>query len=639
MKDGFILAATSSPELIVADPAFNAGRIIEDIERAYQKGVSLLVFPELCITGYTCGDLFLQRTLSDAALAALERIRLATESAPGMLVFVGLPMRHQGKLYNCAVALCGGRMLGAVPKKHLPNYNEFYEKRQFTGAPCAMDRIIIGHTDIPFGTNLLFEAAGMPEFTVAAEICEDLWVPVPPSLSHAVAGATVLVNLSASNELIGKAEYRRTLVIGESARTVGAYVYADAGCGESTTDMVFSGHSLIAENGRLLSETAPFEGGMQTAVIDVARLSDERLHMDTYPPVDTSHYEKVVFDAVFHDVPTPKYPKRPFVPDDPGEFEKRAESIIAIQTAGLCKRLSHSHAKTAVIGISGGLDSTLALLIAVRAMKNIERDTREVLAVTMPCFGTTKRTKSNALMLAEELGVTVKTVDIKRSVSLHLKDIGHDEENHDVTYENAQARERTQVLMDIANQTGGLVVGTGDLSEVALGWSTYNGDHMSMYGVNASVPKTLVRYLVGYFAEKLSAKARRILLDILETPVSPELLPADNGKIVQKTEDIVGPYDLHDFFLYYTVRAGFSPRKLFRVSCRAFENEFDPQTILKWQKQFYRRFFSQQFKRSCMPDGPKVGSVSLSPRGDWRMPSDASAAAWQAELDAIKLHS
>ena len=637
MRDGFLLAATATPEVRVADPAYNAEKIIEMMMRAKEKNVSLLVFPELCITGYTCGDLFASQRLAAAALEALERIRDASRGF-GALVFVGVPLRHRGKLYNCAAAVCGGRILGAVPKTHLPNYGEFYEKRNFAPAPEGISELTIGEESVPFGTKLVFRAAGMPEFSVAAEICEDLWVVAPPSLSHAAAGAGIVVNLSASNETIGKADYRRRLVTGQSARILGAYLYADAGSSESTTDLVFSGHSLIAENGRLLAERAPFDEGMQTAVLDVCRLADERLKTETYPSASGAggDYRYIPFDADIHAVPTPKFPRRPFVPEDRTEFEKRAESIVGIQTAGLRKRFLHTGAKCLVIGISGGLDSTLALLISVRVMDALKRPRTEILAVTMPCFGTTARTKNNAVTLAEALGVTVKTVDIRRAVEVHFADIGQDAGVHDVTYENAQARERTQVLMDIANACGGLVVGTGDLSEVALGWSTYNGDHMSMYGVNASVPKTLVRYLVGYFAAKLAGAAKTALDDILATPVSPELLPAENGEITQKTEELVGPYDLHDFFLYYTVRMGFPPKKLFRVACRAFEGEFAPAVILKWQKQFYRRFFSQQFKRSCMPDGPKVGSVSLSPRGDWRMPSDASAEAWLAELADIR---
>lgn len=636
MKDGFLIAGTATPDLKVADPAYNAEQIIENMKQAKEKKVSLLVFPELSVTGYTCGDLFGQRTLTDAAGQALERIRKASCGWKA-LVFIGMPIRNGEKLYNCAVALCDGTILGIVPKKYLPNYSEFYEKRNFTAAPDTISSLRIGENLVPFGTNLIFRASNMPEFSVSAEICEDLWVITPPSLSHAATGAGIVVNLSASNEIIGKAEYRRTLVSGQSARIIGAYVYADAGSAESTTDMVFSGHSIIAENGRILSERLPFEEGMQTAVIDVFRLADERIKTDTYPAKGEkcADYLEIPFETEQYVLETPKFSKHPFVPADSEEFERRAERIIAIQTAGLRKRLAHTGAQTAVIGISGGLDSTLALLITVQAMDLLHRSRKDILAVTMPCFGTTARTKSNAITLAEALGVTVKTVDIKHAVEVHFADIGQDEALHDVTYENAQARERTQVLMDIANASGGLVVGTGDLSEVALGWSTYNGDHMSMYGVNASVPKTLVRYLVSYFASGLSGIAREALLDIMNTPVSPELLPAKDGEIIQKTEEIVGPYDLHDFFLYYTIRMGFSPKKLFRVACRAFEDEFDAKTVLKWQKQFYRRFFSQQFKRSCIPDGPKVGSVSLSPRGDWRMPSDASAAAWLRELEDI----
>ena len=634
MKHGFIKTATVSPELRVADTVYNAQKIIEAIRTANDEDVSLLVFPELCVTGYTCGDLFGHRTLLEAAKKAVLTIAEATKDVP-MLIFIGAPIRNRNKVYDTAIAIYNGEILGVVPKKNLANYGESYEARQFSSAEDEKWEPFFElnkETYVPFSSNLVFAAPDIPEFTVACEIGEDLMVPESPSTAHAKVGANIIVNLAASAEIVGRAAKRRLAVTSASAKLVCAYLYANAGCEESTTDGVFSGHSMIAYNGKLLSEKKPFETGMQTAIIDVQTLADERMKKNTYPVQDDQNYSFAPFEMPVKETETPKYPKRPFIPTDKNEFEERAESIINIQAYALKKRIAHSWAKTAVIGISGGLDSTLALLIAARAMDLLGRDRKDIISVTMPCFGTTQRTKSNAVLLAEALGTTVRTVDIKRAVSVHFEDIGHDENNHDVTFENAQARERTQVIMDIANQTGGFVVGTGDLSEVALGWSTYNGDHMSMYGVNADVPKTLVRYLVAYFASTMDGEAKACLLDILDTPVSPELLPAKDGEITQKTEDIVGPYDLHDFFLYYTIRKGYTPEKLYRVATRAFEDEFDGETIMKWMKKFYSRFFTQQFKRSCVPDGPKVGSVALSPRGDWRMPSDAMATAWLSEL-------
>ena len=628
MKHGFIKTATVSPELRVADTVYNAEKIIQAIRLANEENVSLLVFPELCVTGYTCGDLFGQRTLLEAAKKAVLKIAEATTDIP-MLIFIGAPIRNNNKVYDTAIAIYDGEILGMVPKKNLANYGESYEARQFSADEC-WDEVYALDEDaaVPFSTKIIFYAPDIPEFTVACEIGEDLTVPESPSVAHAKAGANIIVNLAASAEIVGRAAKRRLAVSAASAKLVCAYLYANAGADESTTDGVFSGHSMIASNGKLLCEKKPFETGMQTAIIDVQTLADERMKRSTYPARDTKDYDWVYFDMPVKETETPKYPKRPFIPTDNNEFAERAESIINIQAYALKKRIAHSHAKTAVIGISGGLDSTLALLITACAMDLLGRDRKDIIAVTMPCFGTTQRTKSNAVLLSEALGATVRTVDIKKAVSVHFEDIGHDENNHDVTFENAQARERTQVIMDIANQTGGLVVGTGDLSEVALGWSTYNGDHMSMYGVNADVPKTLVRYLVACFANTMEGEAKACLLDILDTPVSPELLPAKDGEITQKTEDIVGPYDLHDFFLYYTIRKGYTPEKLYRVATRAFEDEFSSETVMKWMKKFYSRFFTQQFKRSCTPDGPKVGSVALSPRGDWRMPSDAMSTAW-----------
>ena len=630
MKDGFIKVATVTPDLRVADIAYNVGEIIKGIEKAYAENAALVVFPELCVTGYTCGDLFNHKNFIDAAMKGVETVVKATEGKK-ILVFIGAPIRDDHKLYDAAIAVCDGEIVGIVPKTHLANYGESYEARNFTaGALCG--------NESSFCAKRLFSESTMPEFTVACEIGEDLWTINPPSSSHAAAGATVIVNLSASAEIVGRDEKRRDLVKSQSAKICGAYVYANAGTGESTTDGVFSGHSIIAQNGKILSERKPFDEGMQTAVIDVLALADERAMKNTYPAVlDEDQYIRNYFELDARETETPKVAKRPFIPEDEKEFAARAESILNIQTYGLKKRLAHAHAKTAVIGISGGLDSTLALLVAVRAMDLLGRDRKDIVAVTMPCFGTTVRTKSNAVMLAEALGTTVRTVDIKRAVSVHFEDIGHDENVRDVTYENAQARERTQVIMDIANELGGIVVGTGDLSEVALGWSTYNGDHMSMYGVNADVPKTLIRGIVSYVASTMEGDAKTSLLDIVDTPVSPELLPADkDGKIAQKTEEIVGPYDLHDFFLYYIVGKRFAPTKVFRLALAAFEGEFDKATIHKWLRSFYRRFFMQQFKRSCVPDGPKVGSVALSPRGDWRMPSDAVADVWLSEVDAIE---
>ena len=634
MKHGFIKTATVSPALRVADTAYNAEKIIEAIHAANAEGVSLLVFPELCVTGYTCGDLFGHRTLLEAAKKAVFAIVKATENIP-MLVFIGAPVRNRNKVYDTAIAIYNGEILGMIPKKNLANYGESYEARNFSAFEDE-DRMTYCELEngepIPFSSGLVFVSDNMPEFKVACEIGEDLMAAESPSAAHAKAGANIIVNLAASGEIVGRPAKRRLAVCSASEKLVCAYLYANAGCEESTTDGVFSGHSMIAQGGKLLSEKKPFEMGMQTAIVDVQTLADERMKKNTYPAEDADGYLYVYFDMPVKETETPKYPKRPFIPTDKNEFEERAESIINIQAYALKKRIAHSWAKTAVIGISGGLDSTLALLIAARAMDLLGKDRKDIISITMPCFGTTQRTKSNAILLAEALGTTVRTVDIKRAVSVHFEDIGHDENNHDVTFENAQARERTQILMDIANQTGGLVVGTGDLSEVALGWSTYNGDHMSMYGVNADIPKTLVRYLVAHFAGTMEGEAKACLLDILDTPVSPELLPAKDGEITQKTEDIVGPYDLHDFYLYYTISKGYAPEKLYRVATRAFEDEFDGETVLKWMKKFYSRFFTQQFKRSCVPDGPKVGSVALSPRGDWRMPSDAMSTAWLNEL-------
>ena len=634
MKDGFLKVACATPAIRVADTDYNAGQITDLIGRAAEAGAKLVLFPELCVTGYTCGDLFLQRTLKDGALDALHRIAEATGGS-GLVAVVGCPLEVQDKLYNCAAVLSGGRVLGVVPKTFVPNYGEFYELRHFSPAPAETGVIRLWGQEVPFGTRLLFRQEEMPEFTLAAEICEDVWVPCPPSTDHCRAGATVIVNPSASDEIIGKSDYRRSLMRSQSARLLCGYLYADCGEGESTTDLVFAGHNLIAENGSILAESGLFTTGLTVTELDLQRLKQERTRQNTFSP-SCGGYTVVPFSLPVEETRlTRPVAKSPFVPAEGKDLGERCETILSLQAAGLKKRLVHTGCKTAVLGISGGLDSTLALLVAARAMDALGRSRKDIVAVTMPCFGTTARTKSNAMTLAEQLGVTLQSVDIADAVRIHFGDIGQREDVHDVTFENAQARERTQVLMDLANRLGGLVIGTGDLSELALGFATYNGDHMSMYGVNASVPKTLVRHLTRYEAERLGGQARDTLLDILDTPVSPELLPLVDGEVVQKTENIVGPYELHDFFLYYMLRFGFSPKKIYRLAKYAFQGEYEDGVILHWLKMFYRRFFSQQFKRSCLPDGPKVGTVALSPRGDWRMPSDACAALWLNELESL----
>ncbi|MBR3160035.1 MAG: NAD(+) synthase [Atopobiaceae bacterium] len=641
MQDGFVKVAVRTPRVRVADVAHNVEACSEAMCEAAQAGAKVIVLPELCVTGYTCEDLFWQDALLDASLRGVQTLAERTAELEA-LVFVGAPVQVGGKLYNCAIALNAGDVVGIVPKRFVPNYNEFYEARHFTAGPevCEVVEWAPGRY-ATFGANQLFACEGVPDLVVAAEVCEDLWAPQPPSIAHALAGATLVVNLSASNAIVGKAAYRRSLVVGQSARLVCAYAYASAGWGESTTDVVFAGHDLIAENGRLLAESVPFGPGAATTEIDVAALAAERRRMSTFGSA-------VVSEAAGHMVsrfvlePTETELTRPvdaypFVPGDDAERAERCEDVFAIQAHGLAKRLEHTHGTCAVIGISGGLDSTLALLVAVRAFDLLGLDRHGIIAVTMPGFGTTHRTKSNATTLAEALGVQLREVSIAAAVRQHFADIGHDESVHDVTYENSQARERTQIIMDIANQEGGLVVGTGDLSELALGWATYNGDHMSMYGVNGGVPKTLVRHLVRYVADTCGNDVEaRVLYDVLDTPVSPELLPAnEDGTIAQQTEDLVGPYELHDFVLYEVLRRGSRPRKVYRLARIAFAGTYDDATILKWLRTFYWRFFAQQFKRSCLPDGPKVGSVAVSPRGDLRMPSDALATLWLAELDEL----
>lgn len=634
MKDGFVKIAAVTPEIRVADCAFNATEIANKIRTATAAGAKLVVLPELCVTGYTAGDLFWSKTLQSGALDALKTILEETREADA-LAFVGLPLAVSGRLYNCAVAINRGRVLGVVPKTNLPEYNEFYEKRHFTpaesGAPREVE--ILGET-VPFGTDVLFEARGYSGFTVAAEICEDLWGAVQPSQRHALAGANVIVNLSASNETIGKAEYRRELVKGQSGRLIAAYAYADAGYGESTTDLVFAAHNVIAENGKILAESKPFADGVAIADVDVQFLERERAKIGGAVYGD---HKTIKFDVKIEETRlTRSFDPLPFVPSG-DELNQRASLVLDMQAYALKKRIEHTRTGAAVIGLSGGLDSTLALLVTVRAFKLASRPLTDIIAVSMPCFGTTKRTRSNAEILATELGVSFRTVDITASVRMHFSDVGHDEKVTDVTYENAQARERTQVLMDVANENGGMVIGTGDLSELALGWATYNGDHMSMYGANCSIPKTLVRYLVDYEAKRADSPAiKAVLGDILATPVSPELLPPDDGEIAQKTEDIVGPYELHDYFIYGFLRLGYGVKKLYRTALIAFDGKYDGAVIKKWLGVFVRRFFAQQFKRSCVPDGVKVGSVALSPRGDLRIPSDACARLWLDELEEIE---
>lgn len=638
MKQGFLKVAAVTPKIKVADPFYNAKEIGKGIEEALRRGAKLIVFPELCLTGYTCGDLFLQEILLTQTMEALTEVREATENSDA-LVFVGLPLVRRHKLYNVAAVLQDGEILAFIPKRYLPSYAEFYETRHFEAGNLAPEPFLYEDKEIPFGTDILFQVDAVRGLTVGCEICEDIWAPESPATAHALAGATVIVNLSASNETVGKDAYREMLVKSASARQITGYIYASAGEGESTQDLVFGGHNIIAENGTVLARAKRFETGVIYADLDIHRLSHERRRMCSYRGEAEKQRAHKMIPVHMEEEETfleRRFSARPFVPDRAEEREKRCDEILSIQSYGLKKRLEHTGCRSAVLGISGGLDSTLALLVTVRAFDLFGLARDKITSVTMPCFGTTDRTYDNACRLAGLLGTTLREVDIKEAVNLHFRDIGQSSECHDVTYENGQARERTQVLMDIANQTGGLVIGTGDMSELALGWATYNGDHMSMYGVNAGVPKTLVRHLVRYYADTCGDEAlKTLLLDILDTPVSPELLPPVDGVISQKTEDLVGPYELHDFFLYYMLRCGFAPAKVYRVACLAFAGIYDESVILKWLKTFYQRFFSQQFKRSCLPDGPKVGSVALSPRGDLRMPSDASAALWLSQLEEL----
>ena len=659
MNYGYFRAAAASVELKVCDTAFNSEKIITAAHEAAAKDADLLVLPELSIMGYTCGDLFFQETLLQNALSALEFIAKETSSIQ-TIIAVGLPVKKGGSLYNVAAILQKGEILALVPKTYIPNHGEFYEARHFASAlnlrgADAGETIFISKKfpEVPFGSDILIRADNFPEAKIAFEICEDLWSATPPSTDHALAGATVIANLSASNETIGKAEYRRLLVKSAAARNFCAYIYACAGCDESTQDMVFAGHNLISENGKILAESAPFEGRMIFADIDVSLLEAERIRSTTFsqcePRAKTHkeicvHLKEKKFEGKSNFFRALE--KHPFVPQEKDALDERCLEVITIQAQALAKRIRHIGTKSVVIGLSGGLDSTLALLAVCRAFDLCSLERKGIIAVTMPGFGTTGRTYENACALAKETGATLREIPISDSVLRHFADIGHDEKIHDATYENAQARERTQILMDLANKNGAIVIGTGDLSELALGWCTYNGDHMSMYGVNSSIPKTLVRHIVEREAETFAKENSRggqnkklsdILFDILATPVSPELLPPEQGNISQKTEEIVGPYELHDFFLYNILRFGFSPSKIYFLAKKAFaEEEYSPEVIRHWMKIFYKRFFSQQFKRSCMPDGAKVGSVSLSPRGDWRMPSDASANAWLSEIDSLE---
>ncbi|MCM1518115.1 MAG: NAD(+) synthase [Pseudoflavonifractor sp.] len=652
MRNGYMRVAAVAPRVNVADVEFNVSQIASSLTDLAGQGVRVAVFPEMCVTAYTCADLFHSATLLDAAADGVMRLARLTADMP-VLVIIGAPVLVEGTLYNCAVALCRGDVVAIVPKTYIPNYNEFYEKRWWGGMPVVNsmpDAVGYCGRVVPFGTDVLVEIDGVK---VGMEICEDLWSPIPPSTRASLAGAEIVVNLSASDDLIGKYSYLTDLIRQQSARAICAYLYAGAGYGESSTDLVFDGKTIIAENGTLLARNDRWSHGASVVVadIDIAAIRRDRLHITTFADcrnreLPAPYRVIAVADSEVSGCKgmTPGDGKikryidpHPFVPADDARIDERCEEIINIQSAGLARRLEFTHTKTLVVGISGGLDSTLALLVAARTFDRLGLDRVGIIGVTMPGFGTTDRTYNNALTLMRELGVTIREISIVPAVRQHFADIGHDPAVHDVTYENSQARERTQLLMDIANQAGGMVLGTGDLSELALGWATYNGDHMSMYGVNAGVPKTLVKYLVRWFAMRAAAPGERdALLDIIDTPISPELIPADEqGNIKQKTEDLVGPYELHDFVLYYVLRYGFSPKRIYAMAMQAFDGVYDAATIKHWMRTFYRRFFNQQFKRSCLPDGPKVGSVCLSPRGDWRMPSDASSALWLRECDNL----
>lgn len=641
--EGYFRVASCVPKATVADTASNVKSISALYAEMARLGVRLAVFPEMCVTAYTCADLFHNDTLLQGALDGIRALAGATIGQPTAMI-VGAPLRIDGIVYNCAVALACGKVVAVVPKTYLPNYNEFYEKRWWQPASDTAPKeiSICGYGNVPFGADVLLRIG---DAKIGVEICEDLWTPVPPSSFAALAGAQVIANLSASDDLIGKYAYLTSLIKQQSARCIAGYVYSSAGYGESSTDLVFDGKAIIAENGGMLASNSRWNSGPQYSIsdIDICALDRDRMHYGSF--ADCSQNNTKPFRTVSIDLPTACtdgfyriVDPLPFVPPTDEAMAQRCEEIINIQAAGLAKRLEAIHCSKLVIGISGGLDSTLALLVAVKAFTRLGLDLKGIIGITMPGLGTSDRTKNNAWRLMEELGITAMEIPIGKAVAQHFADIGQDPNVHDVTYENSQARERTQILMDMSNKVNGIVLGTGDLSELALGWATYNGDHMSMYAVNAGIPKTLVRYLVRYFAQDTDyAACSATLLDIIDTPISPELTPTDKeGKIAQKTEDLVGPYELHDFFLYYTLRYGFTPTRIWRLALKAFEGKYDAKTIHRWMREFFRRFFQQQFKRSCMPDGPKVGSVCFSPRGDWRMPSDASSALWLSEIDNIK---
>lgn len=635
MKDGFVKVAAATPSIRVADCVYNTNKILALMDEAIAQGVKLLVLPELTVTGYTCEDLFFQQALISSSRECAGKIIAATPK--NLVVVFGCPVEFRGKLFNCAVVATDGKILGLVPKVNIPNYQEFYEGRWFASALSQPQKVVFAGYETLLFNKQIFACRQMPLFRLSVEICEDIWVPNPPSVSHVVNGATVIANLSASDEFAGKAKYRENLICGQSGRLICSYIYADAGEGESTTDLVYVGHNMICEDGECLAQHQESEDKLLISEIDIQRIDHERKMRNTFACADDPSYIYVPFDMDVEDTKiTRTISSSPFVPEKDSKLHNRCLSIIRLQALGLKRRIQHVNAKTAVLGLSGGLDSTLALLVTIKAFEMLNRDFKDIVCVTMPCFGTTSRTKSNAEKLAEAFGTTLRIVDIKASVEQHFADIGHDKTNTNVVFENAQARERTQILMDIANQTNGLVIGTGDLSELALGWATYNGDHMSNYGVNASVPKTLVRALVTVCSQSYGGEIGKTLVDIVDTPISPELLPpTDDDQITQGTEDLVGPYELHDFFLYYILRWGFAPSKVYRMANYVFEGQYSQEVIKKWLKTFYRRFFSQQFKRSCLPDGPKVGSVSLSPRGDLKMPSDACMSIWMSDLENL----
>ncbi|MBQ8663622.1 MAG: NAD(+) synthase [Eubacterium sp.] len=637
MKHGFIKVAALTPEIKVADPVHNAASICEMLDRAEAAGARVMVFPELCITGYSCGDLFFQDLLLKGAKDALLAIANHTEGK-GYLAIVGLPLEYNGKLYNVAAAVGNGYVYGLVPKTNLPNYREFSEVRHF--APALEETVSVDLNEeytAPMGTRLLFGTTAMPGLKVAVEICEDMWVAQSPAIMHAKAGANLIVNPAAHIELPGRADLRLDLVRINSMKYVCGYVLSNPGVYESTQDVVCTGQKIIAENGTILSASRFVDENVIYSEVDITSIVEERRRMNTFT-VDSTGYLLVDVDMACTDTELTRHVSQsPFIPAEGIERDRCCEETLLIQSYGLKRRLEHTHSQTAVVGISGGLDSTLALLVTAKAFDLLGKDRADIIAITMPGFGTTDRTYDNAVSMIKSVGATFKEISIKDAVSVHFNDIEHDPQNHNVTYENAQARERTQILMDVANMNNGLVIGTGDLSELVLGWATYNGDHMSNYSVNGSIPKTMVRHLVKYYADTCGdAALKTVLYDVLDTPVSPELLPPDAGKIAQKTEDLVGPYELHDFFLYYVLRYGFEPKKIYRLANYAFAGDYDEETILKWLKTFYRRFFTQQFKRSCLPDGPKAGPVGVSPRGDLSMPSDAHASMWLAELDQIQ---